>query len=173
MDERVDPFYEYYYETGEDITGEILEQVQDDEEELEDEESDDAFRVTPEHISTLEPDEIFVFGSNREGQHWGGAARFAYDHFGAEWGVGEGINGQCYALPTMDGDLRKLRKAVNNFIDVAEFNNHIRFLVTPVACGIAGRKPEEVAPLFRRAVGLPNVFLPQSFWNVLWGVKNS
>ena len=71
----------------------------------------------------------------------------------------------------MDGDLRKLRKAVNDFIDVAALNDHLRFLVTPVACGIAGRKPEEVAPLFRRAVGLSNVFLPQSFWDVLWGVK--
>lgn len=58
-------------------------------------------RITPDHISTLQPGQIFVFGSNRFGHHAGGAARWVLDHFGAEWGNGEGLQGQSYAIPTM------------------------------------------------------------------------
>ena len=42
-------------------------------------------RITPDYITRLEPNEIFVFGSNLAGFHGGGAARIAYEHFGAEW----------------------------------------------------------------------------------------
>ena len=58
---------------------------------------------TPERITELGKNEIFVFGSNIHGMHGGGAARIANEYFGAEWGVGEGLTGQCYALPTMEG----------------------------------------------------------------------
>ena len=57
--------------------------------------------TTPNYITRLEPNEIFVFGSNLAGFHGGGAARIANEHFGAEWGVGVGRTGQCYAIPTM------------------------------------------------------------------------
>ena len=53
-------------------------------------------RIAPDHITELSKCEIFVFGSNLEGQHAGGAARFAYDKFGAEWGNGVGPQGRCY-----------------------------------------------------------------------------
>ena len=60
-------------------------------------------RISPARISALGENEVFVFGSNIHGMHGGGAARYAYEHFGAEWGVGEGLTGRCYALPTMEG----------------------------------------------------------------------
>ena len=60
-------------------------------------------RVTPEYITSLKPNEIFVFGSNIDGFHGGGAAYTAHKLFGAEWGVGVGPTGQCYAIPTMQG----------------------------------------------------------------------
>ena len=53
--------------------------------------------------SVLKENEIFVFGSNIKGAHLGGAARAAYNKFGAEWGNGEGLQGNSYALPTMEG----------------------------------------------------------------------
>ena len=46
---------------------------------------------TPNFITTLAPNEVFVFGSNLQGMHGGGAARVAYNKFGAEWGVGVGL----------------------------------------------------------------------------------
>ena len=58
---------------------------------------------TPDRISELKENEIFVFGSNLAGAHGGGAARFAYERFGAVWGEGMGLHGQTYAIPTMQG----------------------------------------------------------------------
>lgn len=52
---------------------------------------------------------IFVFGSNPEGRHGAGAAKVAREQFGAKYGVGEGITGNSYALPTKD-----LRVKTNN-----------------------------------------------------------
>jgi hypothetical protein len=65
---------------------------------------------TPDNITTLEPGQIFVFGSNLAGAHAGGAARYAKDHFGAEEGVGEGLTGNCYAFPTLDATLQKRKR---------------------------------------------------------------
>ena len=78
-------------------------------------------RITPEYISSLQPGQIFVFGSNAQGMHAGGAARFALDRFGAIWGQGEGIQGQSYAIPTMEG-LESTRSAITRFINYA--NQH-------------------------------------------------
>jgi len=123
-------------------------------------------RITPEFINQLEKNEIFVFGSNIYGHHGGGAAAFAMARFGAVWGVGEGLTGQCYALPTMEGD-ESFKAAVGRFIDCAKQHPELNFLVTPVGCGIAGYEPDEVAPLFLEAAALGNVYLPQSFWDVI------
>ena len=60
-------------------------------------------RITPSKINVLKENEIFVFGSNIKGLHMGGAARAAYNKFGAEWGNGEGLQGSSYASPNMDG----------------------------------------------------------------------
>lgn len=123
-------------------------------------------RIAADRIDTLEDNEIFVFGSNAQGIHGGGAARFAHKRFGAEWGVGEGLTGQTYALPTMEGPA-SLRQAVAHFTDCARQHTELTFLVTAVGCGIAGYTPQEVAPLFEEAATLENVYLPQSFWDVL------
>ena len=78
---------------------------------------------TPEKIDRLEDNEIFVFGSNANGNHYGGAARVAFDKFGAEWGVGEGLTGNTYAIPTLDKNMEKVTKLklVRSFIKFIEF----------------------------------------------------
>ena len=123
-------------------------------------------RTTPDHITSLAPGQVFVFGSNIHGFHGGGAASFAADYFGAVWGVGEGLRGRSYALPTMEG-LESTRRAVERFVAFAKEHPELTFLVTPVGCGIAGYTPEEIAPMFAGAVGLENVWLPEVFWQVL------
>jgi len=123
-------------------------------------------RVASERIAELGKNEIFVFGSNIQGAHGGGAARYAYQKFGAEWGVGEGLTGRTYALPTMEGNA-SMKRAVEHFIDCAKAHPEFTFLVTAVGCGIAGYTPDEVAPLFWEATSLENVYLPQVFWNIL------
>ena len=111
-----------------------------------------SMRFTPDKITKLAPDEIFVFGSNLAGRHGGGAALTAMRLFGAEWGKGEGLQGQSYAIP---------------FLDLAYEWDQTTFLVTRIGCGIAGFKPEEIAPLFDRALDMYNVVLPEDFFNIL------
>ena len=123
-------------------------------------------RVASDKISPLAPGEIFVFGSNMEGMHGGGAARYANKNFGAEWGVGEGLTGRTYALPTMEGKA-SMKQAVEHFTSCAKEHPELTFLVTAIGCGIAGYTPEEVAPLFKDAAQLENVYLPQLFWDNL------
>lgn len=127
-------------------------------------------RITPHHIAQLKPNEVFVFGSNAQGMHYGGAAAFAVAHFGAVMGNGEGMQGQTYAIPTMEG-LDNLRPAVERFIEFAKAHTEQVFLVTPIGCGIAGYKPEDIAPMFAEALPLANVYLPQSFIKVLTANK--
>ena len=109
------------------------------------------------NITELSKCEIFVFGSNLQGLHNGGAARTAYKKFGAEWGVGVGRTGQCYAIPTMHGGLKDIKPYVDDFVEYARTHPNNRFLVTRVGCGIAGFTDEEMAPLFKEAWKLPNV----------------
>lgn len=120
-------------------------------------------RITPDYITRLEPNEIFVFGSNLAGFHGGGAARIAYEHFGAEWGVGVGPTGKCYAIPTMQGGVDTIRPYVDEFIRYAELHPELTFLVTRIGCGIAGFTDEQIAPLFASAHSLPNVTLPEGW----------
>jgi hypothetical protein len=124
-------------------------------------------RITPDRVSTLKPNEIFVFGSNLAGMHGGGAARLACMKFGAIMGQGVGLQGQSYAIPTMQGGVETIRPYVDEFIDFAKAHPEMHFLVTQIGCGIAGFKPKDIAPLFRDATGVENISLPQSFWNVL------
>ena len=126
----------------------------------------DGRHVASDRIASLGENEIFVFGSNIQGSHGGGAAWYAYKQFGAEWGVGEGLTGRTYALPTMEGPA-SLKKAVDNFIACAKQHPELTFLVTAVGCGIAGYRPNDVAPLFREATSLENVYLPEVFWKAL------
>ena len=126
-------------------------------------------RVTPHYIDQLEQNQIFVFGSNAAGNHAGGAARQALEQFGAILGQGEGLQGQSYAIPTMEG-IDNMRIAIKRFCQFADEHHELQFLVTRVGCGIAGYTDEDVAPLFTPAIKLENVALPESFWHAL-GLK--
>ena len=76
---------------------------------------------TPNHkITSLPSSWIFVFGSNLDGRHAGGAAKDAVQYFGAKWGQGEGLQGQSYAIPTMHGDARAIKPYVDRFIASTE-----------------------------------------------------
>lgn len=112
-------------------------------------------RVSPAVIEHLQPGEIFVFGSNLQGMHGGGAARAAYRKFGARMGCGVGLQGQSYAIPTMQGGVETIRPYVDDFIRFAQANRSLKFLVTRIGCGIAGFRDEEIAPLFKAALQEP------------------
>lgn len=118
---------------------------------------------TPEKISELNENEVFVFGSNLAGAHGGGAARLAYNRFGAVWGQGVGLQGHSYAIPTMQGGVETIKPYVDEFVRFARENTHLTFLVTKIGCGIAGFHEEEIAPLFRDAVDVKNIILPREF----------
>ena len=124
-------------------------------------------RVTPGRIEDLQEGQIFVFGSNEQGHHDGGAARLALNKFGAIYGKGRGLQGRSYAIPTMSGSLETIAREVEEFIMFADAHPEMTFLVTRIGCGIAGYRDEEIAPLFARAYSLPNVYLPAEFWKVL------
>ena len=121
-------------------------------------------RITPERITKLQPNEIFVFGSNLAGMHAGSAARLAADRFGAIMGQGVGLQGQSYAIPTMQGAVDTIQPYVDDFLRFADCHPEMTFLVTRIGCGIAGFRPQDIAPLFAAATNLPNVHLPLDFW---------
>ena len=124
-------------------------------------------RITPNHISQLAANEIFVFGSNLQGHHYGGAARIAEEKFGAIFGQGVGLQGQSYAIPTMHGGVDVIKPYVDEFIEFAKQHPELTFLVTRIGCGIAGFKDSEIAPLFKGALGMANIALPQSFMDII------
>jgi len=122
---------------------------------------------TPERITELNPNEIFVFGSNLAGSHGGGAALLAYNRFGAIWGQGVGLQGQSYGIPTMQGGVETIKPYVDEFIEFAKQHPEFKFLVTRIGCGIAGFRDEEIAPLFNDAIDVENVILPKDFVEVM------
>ena len=124
-------------------------------------------RITPENIKSLKDKEIFVFGSNLAGAHAGGAARIAVEKFGAIMGQGVGLQGQSYAIPTMQGGPDTILPYVEEFIRFADMHPELTFLVTKIGCGIAGFTPREIAPLFAGAINVPNIHLPIDFWTEL------
>ena len=127
---------------------------------------------TPERITELKPNEIFVFGSNLAGAHGGGAARLAYNRFGAIWGHGIGLQGQSYAIPTMQGGVETIKPYVDEFIRFAKQHLEQKFLVTKIGCGIAGFKVDEIAPLFYHAIDSENIVLPKEFDDIVQDIHN-
>mgnify|MGYP006988873164 FL=1 len=127
---------------------------------------------TPERITELKPNEIFVFGSNLAGAHGGGAARLAYNRFGAVWGQGVGLQGQSYAIPTMQGGVETIKPYVDEFIRFAKEHSELKFLVTKIGCGIAGFKVNEIAPLFYHAIDSENIVLPKEFNDIVQDIHN-
>ncbi len=122
---------------------------------------------TPDFITELKDNEIFVFGSNLAGAHGGGAARIAYQKFGAVWGQGVGLHGRTYAIPTMHGGVDAISPYVDDFVAFASEHKEYKFLVTKIGCGIAGFTFEEIAPLFTKALELDNVTLPREFVEII------
>lgn len=127
-------------------------------------------RFTNPDIRRLEPGEIFVFGSNTQGRHGKGAAKYAMQKFGAKWGDAEGLTGQCYALPTVGDNLTKMRAEriavhIQRFLKTAAKHPSLTFLVTLVGCGLAGHKPSIIGPMFAGAPS--NVILPKEFWEAI------
>lgn len=115
---------------------------------------------------------VFVFGSNLAGRHGAGAAKHAVQEWGAIYGRGVGLQGNAFAIPTKDRDIKtlpidKIRPYVNGFITFARENPSKTFLLTAIGCGYAGYTPEDIAPLFKKAVDVPNVYFPYEFLRLL------
>ena len=130
--------------------------------------------TTPKNIIDLKSNQVFVFGSNLNGSHGGGAAKLAQDKFGAIDGQGEGIMGQSYAFPTLDENMKKvskkaLKKSKELLYKVAEDNKDKQFLVTKVGCGIAGFDELVMKEVFKGEKP-ENVILPAG-WAIIKGFK--
>ena len=122
---------------------------------------------TPDFILALGANDIFVFGSNLGGNHGGGAARTAVMLFGAVMGQGVGLQGNSYAIPTMQGGVDTIRPYVDEFISFAKDHRELTFYVTKIGCGIAGFSIEEIAPLFSQAISESNIRLPLEFTEII------
>ena len=133
----------------------------------------DEIRITPEDITLKDigQDDIFVFGSNEAGIHGAGAAYFALS-LGAEFGQGFGLMGNTFAIPTKDWNIQQLPLSaiifyVHRFIEFAIVNKDFRFYVTKIGCGLAGYTPEQIAPMFKTASNIDNIYLPSEFWDII------
>jgi hypothetical protein len=114
----------------------------------------------------LDPNAVFVFGSNERGIHGAGAARAALLLYGAKRGIGEGPQGRSYALPTMAEigeplSLAEIDGRVGAFLAYASAHPDKVFVLTRVGCGIAGYSDSQIAPLFANAPS--NVILPSEW----------
>ena len=126
---------------------------------------------TPEKITELKENEVFVFGSNEAGIHGAGAALLAKQRFGAKQGVGYGLQGQSFAIPTKDEriqtlELDKIKVYIKQFLSFAQENNHLKFLVTKIGCGLAGIDEESMKNIFTLLTIPENVILPKEFKEV-------
>lgn len=127
-------------------------------------------RHTPEKITCLEPHQVFVFGSNLNGKHDGGAALFAYKKLGATYGVSIGLTGQSYAFPTLGFNMEKLKLTewdyhIQLLIRTAKANTTKEFLVTKLGCGIASYNEDYLAEFFEEYKFPENVILPEGWSN--------
>ena len=114
--------------------------------------------------------DIFVFGSNLAGKHGAGSALHAKRFYGAKYGVGVGKQGDSYAIPTKDKNLnvlslKQIEPYVKDFLKYAKENPDLSFNVVKIGCGLAGYKPEEIAPMF--AGYSENVKLPKEFIDII------
>lgn len=127
-------------------------------------------RITPNIIQRLDKNQVFVFGSNRQGRHGKGAALTARTKFGAIYGQAKGLQGQSYAIVTKElrsnykpVTIDEVKEGIDNFIIFAKENTDLTFYVVEIGCNLAYFTVEQIAPLFRPALRLKNVYLPQRF----------
>lgn len=118
-------------------------------------------RIASNHIVTLQPNEIFVFGSNLEGQHAGGAAYLAYKRFGAIWGQGVGLQGQSYATRLCRG-VETIKPYVSSLSDLPKSIRLRLSLLSEIGLRDAGLQSDVIAPLFEQAKEVENIYLPQN-----------
>ena len=129
-------------------------------------------RIASDNITKLNPNEIFVFGSNLSGRHGKGAAKQALT-WGAIWGQGAGLQGRTYGIPSKNASItrtlsvKEIKPFVDDFIKFAKDNQNLIFLVTEIGCGLANLTPKEIAPLFKEAIDIENIHLPKRFWHKL------
>lgn len=131
-------------------------------------------RTSLDYITSLLPNQAFVFGSNSEGIHGGGAARIAHQKFGAIYGKARGLQGQSYAIVTKNLkkgmrsiELSEIEKEVDELLKFATDNPHLEFLVTRFGCELAGYEEREIGEMFKGKAIPNNVLLPQSFLQYL------
>lgn len=131
-------------------------------------------RITSQSITKLAYNEVFVFGSNLSGIHGGGAAKVAFDKFGAIYGQWIGLQGKSYAIPTKSEGIKRtleiseIKPFIDDFIEWAKYHKGNVFLVTEIGCGLAGYEPMQIAPLFESARDIENIHLPKRFWDVIF-----
>lgn len=129
-------------------------------------------RVAHHNITELGPNEVFVFGSNDSGRHGKGAAKTA-QRWGAIYGQSQGLMGRTYGISTVNSaitgplSISRIAKNVDQFIKFAKTRPDLTFLVTEIGCGLAGWDRTRIAPLFKEAVEVENIYLPKSFWKFL------
>ena len=126
---------------------------------------------TPEFITSLKSNEVFVFGSNLNGNHAGGAAYQALEKFGAEMGNAEGMQGQSYAIPTLDKNMERinltdLEHSIGRFYDYADEHPDLIFYLTKIGCGIAGYEVSDIATVVNCRDIPANVIIPEEFTHV-------
>lgn len=131
-------------------------------------------RVTPEKLTDIGREDNILIGTNEAGIHGAGIARYAYDHWGASLGQGFGPMGNCFGLPTKDWEIQSLpldviNNYVERYIDWTQLLRNYKWknYVTQVGCGLAGFTPEEIAPMFAKCIKYNNIWLPQSFIDVI------
>ena len=125
-------------------------------------------RIATDLIRRLGRNEIFVFGSNDQGLHNGGAALKAVQRFGAQMGVAEGPQGRSYAIPTVGANIGpdEIRAAFRRLVDYARQHPELTFLVTALGCGHGGYTAETMAPLLADGIPVDNIHYPFEFWQV-------
>tara|TARA_R110000868_G_scaffold78380_3_gene223756 strand:+ start:601 stop:993 length:393 start_codon:yes stop_codon:yes gene_type:complete len=129
-------------------------------------------KFTPENITHLEPNQIFVYGANEAYIHGAGAARLAMK-WGAKYGAA-GLVGQTYGIPTKDRQiytlpLDKIQHHVHSFLAFAFTHPEYEFLVTKIGCGLANLSVKDIAPMFAtvKTGAYNNVILPEEFYNYI------
>ena len=129
-------------------------------------------KFTPDKITKLKKNQVFVFGSNEAGIHGAGAAKLAEEKFGAIRGMGYGLQGKSFGIPTKDTFIRtlpldKIEFYIYSFLtEVMEYPD-TEFLVTKIGCGLAGYSEDQIANLFKGKFIPENVTLPESFFNII------
>jgi len=129
-------------------------------------------KVTESNITSLAENQVFVFGSNESGRHGKGAAKTALK-WGAKYSQADGLQGRTYGIPTVNASISKsltvdkIKTYVDRFLFFAKERQDLHFLVTEIGCGLAGLTPKQVAPLFKEAVLMENISLPEKFIRVV------